>query len=54
MACFLGLYGLPPLLVGGGAVNLLGGVFLLVLRVGVTLFFSNPLPVWLVLTAFNG
>ena len=41
-----------PSLFLGGAVNRLG-LFLLV-RVGVTLFFSNPLPVWLVLAAFNG
>ena len=49
---FLGGYGLPP--PGWGAVNRLGVISFSIYGLGLLYFFSNPLPVWLVLTAFNG
>ena len=38
----------------GGAVNLLGVISFSIYGLGLLYFFSNPLPVWLVLAAFNG
>ena len=51
-AGFWGLYGFPP--PGWGAVNRLGVISFSIYGFGLLYFFSNPLPVWLVLTAFNG
>ena len=38
----------------GGAVNRLGVISFSIYGLGLLYFFSNPLPVWLVLAAFNG
>ena len=62
MLAFLGKKGVPvfwgymvyrPSLFGG-AVNRLGVISFSIYGLGLLYFFSNPLPVWLVLTAFNG